>query len=161
MSCACQQTPCRCPMPVQLVNGRLPTCPPTPCTCSLSPCICRFPYGVVLEQDVNPNKNRCTMCSGDTSNNIWFQPGPPGYPGKCKLDEMTFEQVWIVLLRVPQAKKDLLRITENADLLTLASQTSLIQDPIEDDKKVDYLINKQNTLPYYTLLRGNIDGSVK
>jgi hypothetical protein len=69
---------------------------------------------------VNPDAAHCTLCTGDTSNNIFFVPRAPGFPGRCVLDELTFEQVESVLQRVPCAKKDLMRITDDPILLAMA-----------------------------------------
>jgi len=106
-----------------------------------------------MDEDVNPNKNCCTVCTGDRTNNIWY------VNGKCKLDELTYEQVWMVLLRSPDAKRDLQRITSDPVLLTLANNTQLITDEIEDDRQAAKRIDGKG-LPYYQLFRGNIDGSV-
>jgi hypothetical protein len=132
-------------------NG-LPIClPPLDCP----PC-----SQLDLSIDVNPEKNCCTKCSGDPNNNIWFEIRP-GRPGRCILDELTYEQVWLVLLRNPNAKKDLLKITTDATLIQLANNVNLEVDELDDDQKVENMINKQGTLPYYTLFRGNIDGSIR
>ncbi len=114
-----------------------------------------------METQVNPNKNCCTMCSGDTKHNIWFQPGPPGFPGRCILDELSYGQVWAVLIRSPYAKKDLLRITHYPPLVAMANQSQLIQDPLDADQRATSIINDRNTLPFYTLFHGNIDGSIR
>lgn len=107
---------------------------------------------------VNLNPNGCTVCTGSTSGNIWFQPGPPGYPGKCKLDLMTYEQVFRVLQRVPCAKAHLLRITTDECLVRLANHTKLVMPPQEASQMVERRLNA-NSLPYYTVLRGNTDGT--
>jgi hypothetical protein len=99
------------------------------------------------------------VCTGDTCNNIWFQPGPPGYPGKCKLDLLTYSDVFAVLQRSPFAKADLLRITSDACLIRLAETTELCQDEKEANRIAEDRIN-EGTLPYYTLFRGNVDGSI-
>lgn len=107
---------------------------------------------------VNLDPNGCTVCTGDTYGNIWFQPGPPGFPGKCKLDLMTFEQVYRVLQRVPCARQHLLRITDDECLVRLAQTTKLVVPPQEASQLVERRLNA-NSLPYYTLLRGNVDGT--
>jgi len=106
-----------------------------------------------MDEDVNPNKNCCTTCTGDKTDNIWY------VNGKCKLDELTYEQVWTVLLRNPSAKKDLQRITSDPVLLSLANTTDLIQDDLDGDQAAANRING-DTLPYYKMIKGNIDGSV-
>jgi hypothetical protein len=107
---------------------------------------------------VNLNHNHCTVCNGDTECNIWFEPGPPGHAGKCKLDLMTYEQVHAVLSRYPCAKAHLLRITSDPCLIRLANTTKLRMAEIESNKMCTDRINA-NTLPYYTVLRGNTDGT--
>jgi hypothetical protein len=116
---------------------------------------CRCPHGrgpFILEEDVNPNKNCCTVCTGDKTDNVWY------VNGKCKLDELTYEQVWIVLLRNPNAKADLQRITSDPTLLQLAANTSLIQDEIESDQQAAKRIN--GPAPYFYAIKGNIAGSI-
>jgi hypothetical protein len=112
---------------------------------------------------VNPDKNCCTTCSGDIQTpNVWFQPPPPGFTqgvGRCILDELTFGEVYTVLLRNPDAKKDLLRITNDPDLVALANQSSLIQDPLDSDAVATKRVNG-NTLPVYKQFFGNLDGSI-
>jgi hypothetical protein len=112
-----------------------------------------------MSEPVNPRPNCCSVCTGDTSCNIWFEPGPPGFPGKCKLDLLTYDQVYAVLQRVPQAKADLMRITNDPCLLALARETSLIEPQADDDQRAADRINA-NPLPYYTFFRGNIYGDI-
>ncbi len=164
MSCVtCKAAPCTCSQGYgPIVDGRLPPCPPPfPCTCNQNPCVCPYGHHFAMETQVNPNKNCCTMCSGDTKHNIWFQPGPPGFPGRCILDELSYGQVWAVLIRSPYAKKDLLRITHYPPLVAMANQSQLIQDPLDADQRATSIINDRNTLPFYTLFHGNIDGSIR
>src|SRR5574343_1539119 len=90
-------------------------CGCTPCdcfciACNARPCDCGMK--VIMSDAVNLNPSECTVMDGDTRNNIWYEPSAPGFPGKCKLDLMTYEQVYAVLVRVPCAKADLLRITK-------------------------------------------------
>lgn len=102
------------------------------------------------------NKTLESLCTGNKVNNIWYQ------CGQCKLDNLTFEQVEFVLQRNPDAKKDLMRITSDPDLLELARDTKLMADPLEDNKvPYDLINNPKTTLPYYTIMRGNTDGSIR
>jgi len=105
------------------------------------------------EDRINKNWNCCTLCQGDKSNNIYFQ------NGKCKLDEISWEELYLTLRKIPQAKADLMRITSDPILLQLARETRLESDELEDDKAAADRINKDNTLPFYTIFRGNIDGT--
>ena len=97
-----------------------------------------------------------SLCDGDCSNNIWF------VSGRCKLDNLTYDQVYFVLQRNPNAKNDLLRVTTDPNLIDLANHSSLIQDPIEMDLSPYRVINNpKNTLPFYTLFKGNMNGNFK
>lgn len=107
---------------------------------------------------MNLSPNTCTVCTGDTNQNIWFDPGPPGFPGKCKLDLLTYEQVHRVLQRVPCARSHLLKITDDECLVRLAKTTKLVVPPCEDALLVQRKLNA-NSLPYYTVIRGNVDGT--
>ena len=113
------------------------------------------------EDRVNPNHNCCTVCNKDTSNNIFFVPRAPGYPGRCILDEMTFEDVHRALTTIPKAKEDLLRITDDPELRDMAMESKLVQSDADDNKVATDLINKRGTLPFYTVLRGNTDGTIR
>jgi len=105
-----------------------------------------------MENEVNPNYQHCTVCNLDTSNNIWY------VNGQCKLDQLTYAQVYFVLIRVPGAKKDLLRITNDKYLVELANQSELIVPTLNGDQIAAKRINA-NTLPFYDIMRGNTDGS--
>lgn len=114
--------------------------------------------------NVNPTPYECTFCTGDTDNNMFFVMGAPGYPGQCRLDQMTFEQIYLLLERNPDAKRDLLKITTDPILMTLANETKMCNnEQIEDNRAMD-LINKgtadgpDRTLPLYTLFKGNLGG---
>lgn len=108
-----------------------------------------FLVSVDMAEDVNPNYQKCTVCTGDISNSIWY------VNGQCKLDQMTYDVVWGVLQRVPGAKADLLRITSNPTLIFLANESELLTPVLEQDAYAAKRINA-NTLPYYTVFRGKI-----
>jgi hypothetical protein len=112
-----------------------------------------------MSDAVNKHPQECTVCTGDTSDNIWFVPRAPGYPGRCILDEINYDDVYTVLLRVPCAAKDLARITNNPVLLALSREVKLIKDPIEDSEAAAKRINA-NTLPFYTVFKGNMGGDI-
>jgi len=136
-------------------------CNSNPCTCTCVTCGC-YPCGCGIPMDmqdvVNANPYSSTVCDRNTSNNIWFQSDQPGFPGRCKLDLLTYSQVHRVLQRVPRAKRDLLNITTNQNLIRLANTTPIIIPPQEDNLKAQRSILK-NSLPYYTVLKGNTDGT--
>lgn len=106
------------------------------------------------EQPVNPNPNFLTLCTGDRKDNVFYEPGQPGYPGRRVLDELTFEQVYLVLLRVPKAKADLMRITDDPSLLAMARESRIAEDPIDEDEKIRKRLTA-NSLPMYTVFKGN------
>jgi hypothetical protein len=96
-----------------------------------------------------------SLCTGDTNCNLWFE------QGRCTLDQLTYEQVQFILMRNPHAKADLLRITNDPTLVRMAEEIGLFKDEIEDDKvPYDMVNNPKHTLPFYTLFRGSIDGSI-
>lgn len=113
-----------------------------------------------MAEDINPNKNCCTMCTGDTKCNVWFTLRAPGFPGRCILDEITYDEVYDVLRRNPQAADDLMRITNNPKLLALAREVKLSQTDQDDAEQAAKRLNS-NSLPFYTVLRGNGDGTVR
>jgi hypothetical protein len=131
-------------------NG-LPPCPP------YDPCdACGH---IELSENVNPCRGKCTVGDlHDVKDNIWFQPQAPGAIGRCILDEMTYEQVYLVLERYPLAKRDMYRITTNPHLIRLANTVQLMVNEHEDNQIVVDRFNR-GTLPYYTLFRGNTDGT--
>jgi len=106
---------------------------------------------------VNQEKNCCSVCTGDVRCNMFFQDRAAGFPGRCILDEMTYEQVWNILLRNPNAKGDLMKITSDPILLSLARESGLIESDQTADERAAKRINA-NTLPFYTSMRGNIGG---
>jgi hypothetical protein len=111
-----------------------------------------------MEAPVNPQSPYCTVCTGDTKNNIFFIISEAGY-GQCRLDQMTYGQVVGVLAHYPGAGKQLLAITDDPTLCSLANTVGLVLDPLEDDDNARKRIDA-NSLPFYTLIKGNIDGSI-
>ena len=113
------------------------------------------------------NQPNCpTKCTGDHTNNMFWREGAPGFPGQCILDQMDFEQLFVVLQRVPSAAEHLRRITSDEKLLTLAREVKLADSELADDQKAADMVNKgrgtgAGTLPFYTVLRGNSDGSIR
>lgn len=88
---------------------------------------------------------------------MWFVPDNPGFDCKCKLDNMTYGQVIRVLETVPYSAKQLMAITDDQCLLMLARTVKIIVPEQEDDAIAEKRINR-NTLPYYTVFRGNTGG---
>lgn len=133
--------------------------------CNASPCGCGSPPGcgdpcVDIDpcQDVNPDPKCGTKCNLDTSDNLWYTSDQPGYPGtvcQCKLDQLTYGQVVFILQRNPFAARDLMRITNDPCLLELARTVKLVEPEQEENQRVtDRLM--RNSLPYYTLFKGNV-----
>jgi hypothetical protein len=106
------------------------------------------------EDRINENWNCCTLCSGDKTNNIFY------VNGQCQLDLLSWEQLYAVLRRYPNAIRDLERITSDPILLTMAREARLEVDPLDDDRIATQRINKNDKQPFYTVFGGNMDGSV-
>jgi hypothetical protein len=94
------------------------------------------------------------LCSGDKTNNIFY------VNGQCQLDLLSWEQLYAVLRRYPNAIRDLERITSDPILLTMAREARLEVDPLDDDRIATQRINKNDKQPFYTVFGGNMDGSV-
>lgn len=136
MSCGCNQDPCGC-------AGR-----PEPGCASLDD-----------NAPVNENPYGASVATGDKVNNIWWRPGPPGYPGSSPLDLMTYGQVAYVLRKNPRAKGDLLRITTDPCLIRLANSIDLtIPDDVDNGIAAKRL--QANSLPFYTVFKGNPYGNI-
>jgi hypothetical protein len=125
------------------------------CECNQDPCCCQY-----AEIDpcalVNPNPACGSMCNLDTHDNCWYVCEQVGYLSQCRLDQMTYGEVIEVLERYPFAARDLMRITSDPALLELARTVHLRAPQQEDDAVAENLINKTNTLPFYTIFRGNL-----
>lgn len=105
----------------------------------------------------NPSPNECTLCTGDATNNVWSVPRAPGFPPRCLLDELTYQQVYDLLRRIPEAKEDLFRITNDPCLIRLAQTTKLDQLEQIDAENSAQRVNDQ-TLIYWQKFRGNLTG---
>lgn len=110
-----------------------------------------------MEAPCNPSPTTCTLCTGDSTNNIWAVPRGPGYGLRCLLDEMTYQQVYDILRRIPEAKGDLLRITSDPCLVSLAQTTHLDLVEQKDLERFAQRVN-DSTLVFYTKFRGNLSG---
>ena len=125
------------------------------CCCGEATCCCETQV-IDLDSRVNPNHNTCTVCTGDTSNNIFFVPRGEGFPGRCILDEMTFGQVYAVLRRTPRAAVDLRKITDDPILLRMANTVTVVEPRDVADRRVMNRINPRSGLPYYYVFRGKL-----
>lgn len=90
-----------------------------------------------------------TLGDGDITNNYWME------SGVCMLDTMTREQVIYVIERNPIARKDLARVTTCQEILDLLTLVPLLPTQQEDDKVMKQLSG--DSLPFYTLYRGNLN----
>lgn len=130
------------------------------CGCS-GGCGCNCAYQKYGCHGIEPNdpckKPGCpSLCTGDKNNNLWWQ------CGKCQLDLLTYDQVEFILQRNPNAKADLIRITNDPNLLLMAQEIKLLADDIEDNLVPYRMINNpKQTLPFYTLYGGNIDSTIR
>lgn len=131
--------------------------PLPPCSgCQDNPCKCHVPIHSMYD-NVNPDPGCCSMCIGRIPDNMFWELGGVGFPGRCKLDLMTYDQVYHVLRRVPAAKAHLLAITTDPILRRMAYETKLTESDGDDDARAAARINA-NTLPFYTVLKGNQGG---
>lgn len=92
-----------------------------------------------------------TLCDADTTNNEWFT------GGVCLLDQMTPSQVTFVLQKNPKAREDLKRVTTCTELHELVDSVPLLDTKEEEDKLQSSMNNNANSLPFYTLFRGNLN----
>lgn len=112
-----------------------------------------MPFDFDMDWNCNTDKTYSSLCSLDKTNNIWY------VNNACRLDELTYGQVYYILVRNPDAKRDLLKITDDPALVALANQSSLMMDEKEDNAQSAARINNpKHTLPYYTLFKGNPGG---
>jgi len=112
------------------------------CGCSPQNCTC-FDEGTPTP----------SLCDGDLTNNEWVT------EGVCLLDQMTPSQVTYVLQRNPKAREDLKRATTCQELHDLVDQVPLLDTREEEDRLQSALNNNANSLPFYTLFRGNLNNS--
>ncbi len=135
------------------------SCSASPCACDQLPlCLDEDPCGHIdLCARVNPDWPYVSVCTGDTVHNLWMRPTASG--GQCTLDQLNYGQVVAVLESHPFAKRDLLRITNDPCLIRLANEVKLKVPEQEENKALMDRLNR-NTLPFYTVLRGNLDGSI-
>ncbi len=123
-----------------------------------------IPFSIDNSDQINPCPS-VSKCTGNHVDNMFWREGAPGYPGQCILDQMDFEQLFLVLSRVPLAGDHLRRITNDPVLIRLANETKLTIPEQADNQRAADMINKgrgtgAGTLPYYTVLRGNSGGDI-
>lgn len=108
------------------------------------------------------NTPKRTMCDryrpGDR--NVWVErgdtPGSENAPGICLLDTMTEDQVIYVLERDEVARRDLLTVTTNPDLLNLAA--TIVRLPtaelVDMEQKTGNRSDEAASIPFYAIFRG-------
>lgn len=105
-------------------------------------------------ESCNPNPSACTLCNLEFAQpNVWWE------AGRCTLDQIDYEIVIRVLSHVPIAKSDLLKITDDPILVSLANTVHLTEPEQIENDQIRRRISGANSIPYYTVLRGNIDGT--
>lgn len=102
-----------------------------------------------------PQQTPCSKCKELSKNNVWVERGSPGARGICLLDTMTLDQVAHVLMTLPGAAKDLLAITTDPQLIHLAKNVQLLPTGVETDLDQARINRPADSIPYYTLFRGN------
>jgi len=106
-----------------------------------------------MDWNCNSDKTYSSLCNLNKTNNMWYQ------NNHCRLDDLTYGQVYYVLTRNPNAKRDLLKITDDRALIELANKSGLLMDEKEENAQSAARINNpKHTLPFYTLFRGNTTG---
>lgn len=113
-----------------------------------------MPFDFDMTWQCNQDRQNQTMCDlRPPGDNIWYQ------TNLCRLDELTYADVAYILSRNPKAKSDLYKITTDPNLLALANTVRLLPDPKADGEIAARRINNPaQTLPFYTLFRGNTGG---
>lgn len=133
------------------------SCDPVDCNPDVEARLC-WCQKACLTEKVNPYPNDCTMCNLVTACNMFYIE-QPGYEGRCILDEMTFEDVLRILSRNPAAREHMLRITSDPCLVKMAQLTDVVIPIAEQDQAFMRRIN--NSIPFYTLFRGNMGGDIR
>lgn len=124
------------------------------CSCSQQPCTCSSTV-----DPCNPPRTKCDLYrKGDK--NVWVERGcssaDADVPGICMLDTMTDAQVIYVLERNEQARKDLLAVTSDPNLRTLAESIARLPTEQADDK-LQSEFNRNRAIasnPFYAVFRG-------
>jgi hypothetical protein len=112
------------------------------------------PLSIDLNTKCNLTPNECTLCNRPASKgNVWIE------NNICRLDEIDYDVVCRVLSHVPRARKDLLEITNDPTLIALANTVGLVI-PDQEENEIHRKRLTRNTLPYYTIFKGNVGGNI-
>jgi hypothetical protein len=91
---------------------------------------------------------------------VWVErgdtPGSENAPGICLLNTMSKEQVIYVLERDEVARRDLLTVTSDPDLLFLANNIVRLPTPelVDMEQAVGNRSNEAAAIPFYAIFRG-------
>jgi hypothetical protein len=99
-----------------------------------------------------------SYCNLDRTNNVWVEGvvDENGEGGICLLDTMTESQIIYSLQRDETARADLLRVTSDPHLVELANTIPRLPTVEEGDKLQTSMNRNAQSLPFYTLFKGNI-----
>lgn len=97
-----------------------------------------------------PEPGTFTLCDGDRTNNRWVE------NGVCLLDNLDASQIVFIIERDEDARADLKRVTTCEEILCLANTVPRLPTYREEDKLQSAFNNTPNSLPFYTLFRGNL-----
>jgi hypothetical protein len=100
---------------------------------------------------------RTTYCDRDRVNNVWVEGADEnGEGGVCLLDTMNEAQVVYVLQRDETARRDLLRVTSDEQLLELANTVPRlpVEEPGDVLQRETNHNSDPNSLPFYNQFRG-------
>ncbi len=96
-----------------------------------------------------------TKCNRDRRNNVWVEGNvddETGLGGICMLDTLTTDQVAGVLQHNETARGDLVRVTDDPELLYLAANVPRLPTAEPADEEMKHF--KPPVPPYYALYKG-------
>lgn len=100
---------------------------------------------------------KASYCNGDRRNNMWVEGGDPSIgSGVCLLDTMSEAQVIYTLQHNPRAAADLVKVTTDENLHTLAATVPLLSTKNETDEEQRELNrhDEAGSIPFYAIFRG-------
>ena len=112
------------------------------CSCGLTPCEC--------------SQRPCTYCDRDRKDNVWVEGvvDENGQGGICMLDTMTEDQIVNVLQRNDRARADLLRVTSDPCLLSLAQNVQRLPTTEPMDQLQSEVNRSKDSIPFYSVFQG-------
>jgi hypothetical protein len=104
------------------------------------------------EEDPGPQPTKCDL---DRNNNVWVEGiAPDGTGGICTLDNLCDDTIVFILQRDEHAREDLLRVTSDAHLRTLAATTPRLPTTYQGDEEMAQINQMPASIPFYTAFRG-------